>query len=322
MEEPFKKRINYHGELEDISLQICKDYKLGKLKSNELVMMGYEDFNFIIETAQKKYFVKVFSNFRTLDDCIRYVNVITSALGAGIATPPMLKSEQGYLHKMDVNNTNLRLCVLDFIDGKNLYESGQNLNADEIKFIARQAALINSINIKPSFIYDHWAITNFLKEYNIKSKCLMPDDLKLLKPLVPEFKSLGIESLPHCFVHGDIRATNLMKDKRGKLWIIDFAVSNYYPRIQELAVLACNLLFNAKDKAASAKNLSIALEEYQKKIKLTPLELKKLPAYIKLAHAMHVLNASFEKVNNHNTSIENEYWLGQGRAGLRQMSQY
>ena len=33
----------------------------------------------------------------------------------------------------------------------------------------------------------------------------------------------------------------VMKDNNGKLWIIDFAVSNYMPRIVDLAVSSCNL---------------------------------------------------------------------------------
>ena len=35
-----------------------------------------------------------------------------------------------------------------------------------------------------------------------------------------------------------------MKDNNGKLWIIDFAVSNYLPRIVDLAVSSCNLCLN------------------------------------------------------------------------------
>jgi len=86
-----------------------------------------------------------------------------------------------------------------------------------------------------------------------------------------------------------------------------------------LAVLACNLFFNAKSKEESENNLNIALEEYQKRIPLTDKELVTLPTYIKLAHAMHILCANYEEVAKNNVSEENEYWLQQGRAGLEQM---
>jgi len=63
MEDKFKARINYSGDIKDISLQICRDYNLGEFKSNKLILMGYEDFNFILETTKGKYFVKVFAKF-------------------------------------------------------------------------------------------------------------------------------------------------------------------------------------------------------------------------------------------------------------------
>lgn len=319
MKESFKKRINYGGKIEDISLQICKDYKLGKFKSNELILTGYEDFNFILETTENKYLVKIFSNFRNLEECKRCIGVLEKVTEANVAAPKLYKSEQGYLHITSVNKTKLRLCVMEFIDGKSIYDLKQSLNSNEIKFLAHQAALINSINIRPKHLYDSWAITNFLSEFKKKSKYLSSDDLEMLKPLKRKFKEIKIENLPRCFVHGDIVATNVMRDKKDKLWIIDFSVSNYYPRIQELAVLACNLLFEENDKSITENNLNIALEEYQKTIKLTKEELNALPAYIELAHAMHILIASYTKKSQKIIPEENEYWLNQGRAGLKQI---
>jgi Ser/Thr protein kinase RdoA (MazF antagonist) len=133
-----------------------------------------------------------------------------------------------------------------------------------------------------------------------------------------EFKSLDVKELPHCFVHGDMIATNVMKDKQGQLWIIDFAVSNYYPRIQEIAVLACNLLFDPVNKSKTKNNLEIALEEYQRGIKLTDKELAALPTYIKLAHAMHILGGSHGNATGLSTPEENEHWIQEGREGLLQ----
>ena len=85
-----------------------------------------------------------------------------------------------------------------------------------------------------------------------------------------------------------------------------------------LAVLSCNLFFNPANKKNSQDNIEILLKEYQKAIKLTNEELNVLPIYIELAHAMHLLCANFDKVVNKNTSEENEYWLNQGRTGLKQ----
>ena len=95
-------------------------------------------------------------------------------------------------------------------------------------------------------------------------------------------------------------------------------MSNYYPRLQEIAVLACNLLFDERDKDKSEHNLKIALDEYQKNLPLSDRELKLLPDFINFAHAMHVIGATREEKVNGNKLEENAYWLAQGKAGLRQ----
>lgn len=318
MEDSFRKRIDYFGDIKDISIQICEDYGLGEFKSNHLILVGYEDFNFVLEASSGKYFIKIFAKFRNIGDCKRYIEIMERTIDAKIVTPRLLKSKQGSFHVAEINKIKLRLCVAEFINGKTLFETKEKLNHEEIKFLAHQISLINRLDIKPKFIFDEWAITNFLREFRKKGKSLSEEDLRLVEPLVRKYKELNIEELPHCFVHGDIIATNVMKDNAGKLWIIDFSVSNYYPRIQELAVLACNIFFDEDDRNKSKENLEIALKEYQKGVILTKKELDALPFYIKLAHAMHLLSANFEKVEKNNQTKENEYWLNQGRIGLAQ----
>ena len=51
----FYKRIGYEDDLSKISKKICKDFNLGRFKSNKLIEVGYEDFNFKIETNKGKF---------------------------------------------------------------------------------------------------------------------------------------------------------------------------------------------------------------------------------------------------------------------------
>jgi len=243
---------------------------------------------------------------------------MVKSLEAGVSVPRLYKSEQGFLHLLEIDQSTLRLCLMDFIVGKNFFTSKEKITHEDILSLAHQASLINSIDIKPPKIYDSWAITNFLLEFEKKSRYLEKEDYDIINPLAEKFKNLRIETLPHCFAHGDIIRTNVIKDKDDKIWIVDFSVSNYYPRIQELAVLACDILFNKDNKEESEQNLKDALEEYQKTIKLTLREIESLPLYIKLAHALHVLCATYEKKAQNNDSEENEYFLNIGKSGLRQ----
>ncbi|MEK6959194.1 MAG: phosphotransferase [archaeon] len=316
--ELFKKRIGFKGPLEDISIAVCKQYGLGAFVSNKLVTVGYEDFNFSLNTSKGIFFVKIFANFRTLSDCKRYVEMIEEALAKKVHTPKLLKSRYGYLNIVKANGRKLRLVVMDFIDGKSMFESRIKLNQKEVKFLAKQAVRVNLMGVKPKFVYDHWAVIHFLKEFRKTKRFLTASDLALVAPLIKEFKELKIDTLPHCFVHGDIITTNIIKDKKGKLWIIDFSVANYYPRINELAVMICNTFFDPKSKARTDKNFKIAVKEYQKITPLTQRELKALPVYVKLAYGMHMLGPTYQKFKKGNKTSENNYWLKQGRAGLLQ----
>ena len=319
MESIFKQRIGFNGDLKEISKIICRDFGPGEFIGYGIVLLGYEDFNFSLTTANGRFFVKIYANSRTLDECRRNTEIMVKMLEGGVSIPRLHCSGQGYLHTLKLGPSALRMCVMDFIEGKDFFTSRAQTTKRDRLFIAHQASLINSIGIKPKKVYDSWAIVNFQSELEKKRQFLDPDDLQLLEPLLERFQNLSIETLPHCFAHGDMIRNNVIKDKDNNIWIVDFSVSNYYPRIQELAVLACDVLFSKDNKIESEQNLKDALKEYQKAIKLTARELASLPTYVKLAHAMHILCATYEKKVNKNDSKENEYFLEIGRSGLRQM---
>ncbi len=317
MREADKIRIGYEGELEEISHAICSDFNLGGFTSNELILIGYGDFNFTLETSKGKYFVKVFATSRSDEDCQRFVEVVTESVKAKVKTPKLYGSEQGFLNKLELSGCNLRLCVMEYVEGQDLYSMRDTLKPEEVRTVAQQAALINSIDFKPRPVYDAWVVENFPEEFKKTKNHLSAEDLALVEPLAQEFEGLKIGELPHCFVHGDITLTNTMRDKDNGLWIIDFCTANYSPRIQELAGLGCYLLFNPENKAESEEYLDIALEEYQKKIKLTDRELQVLPTWITLSHAMYVMETTYASTRN-NTSEENKYWYQRAKTGLEQ----
>lgn len=311
----FQKRINYQGDLKPFLQKACDDFNIGKYQSHEIVPIGYEDFNLFVTTNKGTFFVKVFGAFRDKKECQRYADIIKKSLDAGVSHPKLYKSNQGFLYQIALEGMD-RLVVMEYIDGKLFYELRIIPKEEEIKFIIKQAALINGIDIKPSLVYDHWAITNLSKEYDEKKRYLSKTDNELIKPLAKMFNSLSIQELPHCFVHGDITKTNTMKSTDGDIYILDFAVANWYPRIQELAVLLCDLFFDPSRTENFPKIYDLVISEYQKYITLTPEEIKLLPNYVKLAHVMHLLLANYEKEANGNASVENEYFLNMGRKGL------
>ena len=316
----FQKRIGYDGELEKVISKVTEDFSLGKYLKHRVIEAGYEDLNVVVTTDKGKYFIKMLATFRDNAGCKRYVDIILAALEAGVHHPRLLRFSRGQLYVNNFEGTEIRLFVMEYIDGKTLYESREKVSLEDARFLVQQAALINKIDLKVPFVYDNWAIVNFLKEWE-KNKGVFPKEDKLLiDPLSNKFSKLNIKSLPTAFVHGDIIRTNVMRDENGELYILDFAVANNYPRIQELAVLLCNLFYDDKNPGVFAEYYKLTLEEYQKRNELTKLEIGSLPLYLKAAHAMHIIGAGKEKYKEGNKSEENEYWLSQGREGLRDMN--
>jgi len=315
MENEFKARIKYLGDIKPFLKNVCADYGIGKYIAHKAILSGYEDFNLIIETDAGKYFAKVYANFRSNKDCLNLTNTLVKIVESGVNHPKLIKSPQDYLYIKQFDKYEFRLILMEYIDGVNFLEGNLTPNEEEKQFLVNQAALINSVDLKPDFVYDSWAIVNFLKEYEKSKSCLDGEVLEKIELLVEKFKTLDIKALPHCFVHGDIIKTNVLKDQNGKLYIIDFSVSNFYPRIVELAVLLCNMLFDESNPTGQ-ENYELALNEYQKKIKLTDLELETLPLFVKIAHAMHVIRGTYEREVNNNQSGENAYFINLGKVGL------
>jgi Ser/Thr protein kinase RdoA (MazF antagonist) len=297
-----------------ILTSICQDFNLGSYISSTVVNVGYEDLNYILESSSGKYFVKIFQN-RAKEDINRLISCILKAIQGGVHHPKFYEGNQGYLYNKD----DLSLCVLEYVNGKSFYDLNLKPSFDELRFLAQQSALIHQMDLKPMPTYNQWALVNFVNEYNTKKSYLKKDDIKFIKPLYKIFGQINFEKLPHTFVHGDIVATNVLKDKNNKIYIIDFGVSNYYPRIIDLAVIMSNLCL-VEDKNETIYRENILIEEYQKYTKLSDEEIGLLPIFTRAANALHILGVNYEETKNYTSkhSKENTYWLNQGRLGLSQ----
>lgn len=316
MDSRYYNRIDYKGSFEHLFKIVCKDFNLGNYKSHELVPFGYEDFNVLLNTNKGTFFVKIFGSYRSKAECEQYVRIMQLAYKQGINYPFLYESKQGYFYEITIDRTIVRLVIQQFIDGQNFIQIGTKPTKDEQKLILQQASLINQINFKPNFVYDSWAIINFEKEFEEKGKYLLQNYQIKLHKLLNDFSKIKLEKLPHCFVHGDIMSGNIMRDKNGKIYILDFAVSQYYPRITELATLiACNF-FDSKEPEQLQNIYAFTVNEYQKYSKLQKDELNALPIFIQATFAMYLLRANYEKVVNKNNSKENEHWLKVGITGI------
>ena len=186
MEQEFKDRINLNTDLSRISRLICNEYEVGEYISDTIITVGYEDFNYILETTTGKYCVKIFHKERTDKDCKNYIDRIELALSTDINTPKLYKTNNESECMIEVDGVKYRLCLFDYINGNSFFDLGIIPNEDEIKEIIRQMANIHKQQLNSAFIYDKWAIVNFIEEFEDKKQYL-----KYINEIFDEdFKSL------------------------------------------------------------------------------------------------------------------------------------
>lgn len=312
----FEKRINLNFPLEILSQEICKQYNLGKSIDNQLIKIGYEDYNYILTTSKGKFVVKVFSNLRTDKDCQNLADRGSIPHKHGFSCPKIYETSQGNLFATTVNGVKFRLLVMDYIDGKDFFTLDELPSEEELKIIAQETAKLNLIDYRPEFIYDKWAIVNFEKEYLKNKKYLSGKCKTLIEQVYNEFKTIDFSRLKYGFVHGDIIETNILRDSKNKLWFIDFSVSNYLPRIVDLAVPICDLCLDLDNIEISKQRTQTFLAEYEKVYPLTNYEIEALKIFLKCHQAITIIQTTKEKVEDKNLSEENLKFLNKAKKGL------
>lgn len=312
--ERYFDRVDFDGDLAKPLADIAVAFNLGKYRSHEPILLGYEDLNVRLETTDATFFVKFFLKDRTDSECERYARVMQTVVAAGVNHPIVSTADGKAIYKP--GGTNLRVSVMQWLDGIKDFDKDRPTDG-ELARLVEQTTRINQVDIQLSdtdFIYDYWSISNFPAEYKKWQHVVNTEDKALIEPALRDYEAIDTKSLPLAFVHGDLIRTNVIKTK-DRLYVFDFAVSNIYPRVQELAVLLCDMFFDPKSEEETSRLYNLLLDEYQKHIALTHEELKALPAFVRAAHAMHVLGATRGEAQGEGGD-ENDMWWQLGKAGL------
>ena len=309
--EDFFERIDVKSSLSEIAREMCLKCGIDDYVSSQIVEVGYEDFNFIIETKTQKFFAKIFHKGRTSKDCSNYMDRIKLSNTIDINTPKTIMFDS-----IRIDDKDLKFVVFEYINGKSFLDLEEMPTETEIKEIIRQMANIHRAELKSESIYDTWTITNFTNEFNNKGKCLDEQYYNRFKDLSDKLQKVDLSKLPHSFVHGDIISSNVIKDENDKLWIIDFAVSNYLPRIIDLVVTGDNLCLDPNSRENTMKNFKLIIDEYEKYNKLTDYEKQIIPLFYDIGNAMGILQINAIK-QDCEYSDEDEYWLKVSEQGLK-----
>lgn len=310
-------RLAYTGDLQPVVERLSAAYSVGSPKDFSVIGIGYEDCNVIVETQNGKFVAKIFQKDRKPEDILRYTTIMEKAIEAGVNHPPLLETRSGKTIYKDDQTTGLNLVLMKFIEGKTFFDIDRTPTDEERNAVLEEAVKINAIDHHPAYIIDSWAIPNIRAMYDRVKKFIKPEDLRPVEQVMAQYQEVPVAKLPHCFVHGDFTKTNVIKGDDGRVYILDFSVANWYPRIQELAVIAANLLYDEKSDSSLRTRTEIVSYEYSRLSMLSPEERKYLYPYSLAGVAMEFMGSHQEKYINGNDTQETEYWLNLGREGLR-----
>ena len=316
------KNMRYYNridEIKDINILsdlICKEYQLGSIKDTYVIEIGYEDFNAILTTSTGKYLMKVFRNSRSDEEVDQCINRSYIAMQNNVKTPKIYKNSEGNIVTI-INhlNSRFRVSVIEYIDGNNFFDLKRKPTLDELMKIVDIGSNLNKIDYKPNFIYDTWAITSFCREFEKKKKYLEEKYLNIVEPIYNKFKKFDYDKLPKAFVHGDMMSTNLMLDKNDDIWVIDFSVSNYTARLNEIVVICDDVALIPNNKEESEMRIKMTFNEWCKKVEASEFEKESFQMLFDVANAINVLNPIYELATG-NDSDETKMHLNAGLFAL------
>lgn len=311
-----KDRLFYTGPLKPVLERACVAYRVGALLASSILTTGYEDCNCKLQTAEGTFVAKVFSKLRTEEVITRYVHIMEQSILADVHHPELFRTNTGSLLFKD-QETGLSMVLMQFIQGKTFLDLDRAPTSEERTQVLAEAAKINKIDHHPVYLFDAWAIPHIETTFEKVRDFMSADDRLLVEEVIHRYKQVPTDSLAHCFVHGDFTKANVIKGDDGKIYILDFSVANWYPRIQELTIIVENLHYNRHKPVCLAETCALIANEYSVLNPLAPEERLHLPTYALAGAAMEFIGSHQEKFVKGHDNEETAYWLNLGRTTLR-----
>ncbi len=309
-------RLAYNGPLAPVLERVCAAYRIGTLVDSSILTMGYEDCNVRLQTTEGAFVAKVFSKHRTPEIITRYVEIMERSMDAGVHHPELLRTKTRELLCTDLK-TGLCMVLMKFIEGASFLDLDRAPTAEERTQVLQEAVKINRIDYHPTDLFDAWAIPHIETTFEKVKQFMQAEDLSLVEEVIRRYKQVPTSELPHCFIHGDFTKANVLKGNDGKIYILDFSVANWYPRIQELAIIVENLHYTRQNPVPLKETSTLIANEYSQYNPLTSEEREHLPTYALTGAAMEFIGSHQEKyIKGHDTE-ETAYWLNLGRTTLQ-----
>ncbi|MGH3832526.1 MAG: phosphotransferase [Pseudonocardiaceae bacterium] len=301
-------------DLAELLAHVADAFGLGGVAGWSVLSAGYEDRNLDLTTERARVVVKIFATGRAPGIAERTADLITAAQAAGVRHPRLHRDRDGALVHHHEGHP---VLVMDFAAGHTLYDLGRAPTREELARIVEQAVRIHAVEAHPEFVFDPWAITNLAPVAGRLRDVLDSEQRHHVARALGESADIDRDALPTTLIHADLTKGNVLLAEDGTVSVLDFAVANRFPRVQELAVIAANLTHGCPDPLPARVETIADLYSAAAPTPLTAAERDALRAFARAAAAMELLGALAPWHHHGNHNRETKYLTGLGLAGLR-----
>jgi Ser/Thr protein kinase RdoA (MazF antagonist) len=272
--------------LPDLVAHVAADYGLGRVGDWSVLATGYEDCNVDLRAERARVVIKVFAVGRPAGIAARTAGLIEAVRQAGVRHPRLHADAAGrHVHEYDGH----QLLVMDFAPGRTFYDLGRPPDQAELARVVEQAARIHACGAHPEPVFDSWAIANLVPLAGQVGDLLDPRQRRLVDGAITQMAGVDFWSLPVTLIHADLTAGNVLLGPDGEVTVLDFALANRWPRLQELAVIAASLMHGAPGALPARLDAVARLYSAAGASPLTTAEQAALPAFGRAAAAMELL---------------------------------
>lgn len=308
MEKIFE-RIGKEINLENLSKEICRVYKLGDYKEYKLILVGIDDLSYFLDTTNGKYIVKIINHEKTNEEINEFIQKNSVITRNNVRAPKLISYDENYLFTYDMDGLHINLVVMEYIDGSDLYSINKQITKQDIEKLIDILIPLHKIEDKiENKEYDEYCFMKIKEDYQ-KTKNVLPRYIReQVGKIIKDFEKIELEKLPKCFIHGDLISSNIMKDKNKNLWLIDFYQSGIGLRILDIVKVLNSVIDNYKYENDTEELEQYFLKEYNKKMPLTTYELEVLPILRKIDVCVGMMMETFDAIEGRDND-ENQYWL-------------
>jgi len=265
---------------------VAAQYRLGTVADWSVLDTGYEDCNLDVRAEHGRMVVKVFAAGRPASVPARTAAIIAAARAVGVRHPRLYRDASGeYVHQFDGH----WLIVMDHAPGQTYYEMSRPPSEAELAKVIEQAALIHRIDMRPEPVFDPWAIANLVPLAGQVGHLLDDEQRRLVDGAITDLATVDWDALPHALIHADLTAGNVLLSPEGEVTILDFALANRWPRLQELAVIAASLMHGSPGSLPERMRHVAGLYSAVAAVPLSAREEEALDGFGRWAAAMELL---------------------------------